>query len=68
MDPKLPFASNKCLCPACGRYFGGVYGFDLHRQGDGNARFCADPLSLTTKSGKSLLKLNEKGYWIRDYG
>lgn len=66
-DPKLPVGSNRCLCSACGQYFGGVTAFDLHRQGPANARNCADPSSLTSKNGKRLLSLNDRGYWVRAY-
>lgn len=30
--PALTVGSAKCLCRACGRYFGGVHGFDMHRK------------------------------------
>lgn len=36
---------NKCLCRGCGRYFGGVVGFDLHRR----AGRCVDPLAVGLK-------------------
>ena len=63
-DEKLPIGSNKCKCAACGEYFGGVRGFDQHRVGDYPDRACLD-VSGMEKAG---LTLNDKGYWIRDYG
>jgi len=68
MDKKLPVGTNYCKCAACGRYFGGVRGFDLHRVGPANARNCADPASLVSKKGVALLSLNKKGYWVGSYG
>lgn len=53
-DPKLPTGTNHCLCSACGRYFGGVNGFERHR-----VKFlCVDPATLG-------LVLNDRGYWVR---
>ena len=53
-DPKLPPGTNHCLCSACGRYFGGVNGFERHR-----VKFqCVDPVTIG-------LELNPRGYWVR---
>lgn len=66
-DPKLKPGSGRCKCAECGRYFGGVRAFDLHRVGPANARSCADPARLTGNSGRTLLRLNDRGFWVRDY-
>lgn len=51
-DPKLPTGTHYCLCSGCGRYFGGVSGFEAHR-----VRFqCVDPASVG-------LTLDARGYW-----
>jgi len=68
MDKLLPIGTNRCKCPSCGRYFGGVSGFDLHRVGKANARKCANPAGLVDKYGKGLLTLNTAGYWVGSYG
>ncbi len=38
--------SSACQCAGCGAYFGGVYGFDLHRVGPLDGRRCADPSAV----------------------
>lgn len=38
-SPQLSIGGAQCLCRSCGRYFGGVHGFDLHRRGGR----CVDP-------------------------
>ncbi|MGH7239912.1 MAG: hypothetical protein ACREHG_07585 [Candidatus Saccharimonadales bacterium] len=53
-DPKLPPGTNYCLCSSCGRYFGGVNGFERHRI----SFKCVDPVHVG-------LSLNEHGYWVR---
>jgi len=53
-DPKLPPGTNHCLCSACGRYFGGVNGFERHRV----SFACVDPISVG-------LVLNARGFWVR---
>jgi hypothetical protein len=53
-DPKLSPGTNRCLCSACGRFFGGVNGFERHR----NGFQCVDPIDLG-------LPLNSRGYWVR---
>lgn len=65
-DPKLPVGTNYCKCSACGEYFGGVSGFDLHRRGTED-RACLPPSQVANKEGKSLLRLNERGYWVGTY-
>ena len=68
MAPKLKPGTRFCQCAACGRYFGGVAAFDMHRVGPMNNRKCADPASLVTKrGGKRKLWLNDRGYWVGDY-
>jgi hypothetical protein len=65
-DPKLPLGTNRCKCNACGRYFGGVGGFDLHQQDDGAGRtVCQDPATVVDRHGRRLL-VEKKGYWVRD--
>lgn len=66
-DPKLKPGTNFCKCAECGRYFGGVRAFDLHRTGPASARKCADPAGLTSKKGQPLLFLNDRGYWVGHY-
>lgn len=52
-DPRLPYGTNFCLCAACGRYFGGVNGFERHR-----VNFqCVDAATIG-------LRLN-RGRWVR---
>lgn len=66
-DTMLPVGTNRCQCAGCGRYFGGVSGFDAHQtiSPTGDA-VCADPASLTNSKGESLgYVLTEAGYWIR---
>ena len=57
-DPMLPPGTSRCKCTLCGRYFGGVGGFDLHqRDGEGGRTVCLDPATLgMVLSG---------GYWVR---
>ena len=66
-DPKLKPGTRFCKCPTCGRYFGGVKGFDMHRVASGVGRICLDPAALLDKHGKRLLWLNDRGYWVSDY-
>src|SRR6185312_14892036 len=55
-DPKLPPGTNRCLCSACGRYFGGADGYTRHR-----VNFqCVNPAILG-------MALNRGGYWVRAY-
>ena len=64
MDPKLPFASNKCQCGSCREYFGGVRAFELHRIGPADDRSCLGVAGMENKR----LTPNDKGYWTRAYG
>lgn len=65
-DPKLKPGTRFCKCSACGRYFGGVNGFDLHRRDSETGRICLDPASITDKRGYRKLWLNDRGYWVGD--
>ena len=67
-NSKVPVGSNKCQCPACGLYFGGVRAFEVHRVGPGHNRRCLDVAGMSDKLGMPLLTLNDRGYWIRTYG
>ena len=62
-DPKLPIGTNYCKCPACGEYFGGVRGFDLHRRKDA----CIPPSRVSDRKNRPVLRLNERGYWVGRY-
>ena len=66
-DPKLPTGTNFCKCSACGEYFGGVRGFDLHRRGEYPDRTCLAPSRVADKKNRPLLRLNERGYWVSSY-
>lgn len=55
-DPRLPPGTNYCWCAECGRYFGGVTGFEQHRV----AFACTDPANFS-------LSQNARGYWVRAY-
>ncbi len=66
--PRLKPGTRYCQCSACGRYFGGVAGFDMPRVGPMGSRKCADPASiLTVKGRKRRLWENDAGYWVGDY-
>jgi len=64
-DPMLPVGTNRCQCMVCGRYFGGVSGFDAHQTVGADGRpICHDPGGLTNKKGELLgYVLNKYGYW-----
>ena len=64
-DPKLRPGTNFCKCAACGEYFGGVKAFELHRVGSGRDRACLAPSVVRDKQNRPVLKLNDRGYWIR---
>ena len=66
-DPKLPVGTNYCKCSACGHYFGGATAFDLHRRGEYPDRACLAPSDVANKENKPLLRLNDRGYWVRTY-
>jgi hypothetical protein len=60
--------SRVCQCAACGRYFGGVAAFDLHRVGPAERRVCADPASILSTVGlRRRLWQDERMRWVRDY-
>ena len=68
-DPMLKPGTNFCKCSACGRYFGGDSGFSRHRvKGAGRDRSCLDPSVIADKEGRTLFRLNDRGYWVRNYG
>lgn len=67
MDPMLPTGTNRCQCPSCKAYFGGVSAFDMHRVGVAGDRRCICPSEVRDKHGNRLLWLNERGYWGRAY-
>lgn len=50
--PRL--TGNKCLCRSCGRYFGGVAGFDAHRR----AGQCVPPETIG-------MAQDAAGFWRR---
>lgn len=60
-DPKLRPAGRTCLCRSCGRYFGGVEGFDRHRK-DGA---CLDPDTLVGRDGERLFATDRRGVYVR---
>ena len=66
-DPMLPIGTNRCRCTSCGRYFGGVAGFDAHQTlGDDGRPICHDPAGLTNTKGESLgYILSDAGYWTK---
>ena len=64
-NPKLPPATNRCLCALCGHYFGGAYAFEKHRVGPAANRSCLDPGAVRDKQNQLLLRLNKFGYWVR---
>ena len=64
-DPKLKPGTNFCKCSACGMYFGGVTAFDLHRVGVYTDRSCLAPSDVRDKKNRPVLRLNDRGYWIR---
>ncbi len=70
-DPKLSIGSNHCLCSLCGEYLGGVRAYEMHRAGVGvgvsRDRACLPPSGVSDKQGRSLLKLNSTGHWVRYY-
>ncbi len=65
-DPKLKLGSRFCRCSACGRYFGGTAGFDMHRGGSWERRFCLDPAAVVDKHNRRKLWPNDRGYWVTE--
>lgn len=60
-------AGGWCECSECGRTFGGLYGFDLHRMDTVKDPYdwrCATDAEL----GERGLHLSPKGWWIRQDG
>ena len=56
-----------CECSECGRVFGGLSGFDLHRMDQDRDPYnwrCATDAELTERG----LHLSAKGWWIRSDG
>ena len=69
-DPKLPVGTNLCKCSGCNEYFGGVASFDLHRvvgSGAGRDRACLPPSEVADKHNRPVLRLNDRGYWVRSF-
>ena len=62
-DPKLPPGTKYCQCAACGEYFTSPYTFDLHRAGEPTNRYCVAPDKVIDKHRRTLLRLNDRGYW-----
>lgn len=65
---KLPPNTRYCRCAACGSLFGGVFSFDLHRTGPADERTCMAPSAMLDKQGRPVMKLNQRGFWVRSYG
>ena len=59
----LPNGTNRCQCPACGLYFGGVSAFDDHRVGVAGDRRCLSQPEMSEKG----MRQDQRGYWGRDY-
>jgi hypothetical protein len=53
--PEHRRGSQACECGACGQWFGGLTGFDMHRVGDYDNRRCLTPKEIVAR-----------GYVIRD--
>lgn len=66
-DSRLNLGTRFCKCSACGQYFGGIGGFDMHRVGHWERRLCLDPAAVVGRAGNRKLWLNERGYWVTDY-
>ena len=59
-DPKLPINTSRCLCSACGKYFGGVTAFDAHRvPGTARDRRCMGSAHMDERG----FYLSSRGYW-----
>ena len=56
----LPPGTNRCLCGACGLYFGGSKLFGEHRIGRYPNRRCLTPHRMAQKGWT----LNDRGYWV----
>jgi hypothetical protein len=56
---KLAHGSKRCLCRACGEYFGAVSTFDKHRYGPWTDRVCLDRLGMAERG----LAMDSLGVW-----
>lgn len=59
---------TECHCASCHAHFGNVEAFDKHRVGSVDTRSCADPETLTTKTGrKPLMGVDRHGrkVWVK---
>ena len=61
-DPKLPFYTNRCMCPTCGEYFNSETAFDKHRRGKYPNRVCMNERQMRLKG----MAKNKAGYWITE--
>ena len=59
--PVLTPGTGRCRCAACGRFFGGVGGFDVHQRLTGarsaSVLVCLDPATLGL--------VERGGWWVR---
>ena len=63
-DPKLPINTSRCLCSACGKYFGGVTAFDAHRvPGPARDRRCMGFAQMDERG----FYLSSRSYWSLPY-
>ena len=53
---------NWCECSACGRVFGGLKGFEMHRVGPMRDRSCLDPAGMPERYKE------HGGVWFRYFG
>lgn len=61
-DPMTPPGTGRCRCTACGEYFGGERGFDMHRVGVfPDSRRCLNPTEML---GIGLQQVSS-GHWAR---
>jgi hypothetical protein len=60
--PRLRVGSSRCQCAACGRFFGGVVGCDLHQVLVNGEVVCLGDDDLRRRG----LRLS-KGWWVRSY-
>lgn len=59
---------TECHCATCHAHFGNIEAFDKHRVGSVDTRSCADPATLTTKTGRKPLSGVLRGsrtVWIK---
>lgn len=67
-DSKLPPGTNYCRCANCGSYFGGLKTFEIHRIGPARDRACLGPGVLRDGHNRPVLRLSDRGYWVRAFG